>query len=72
MVNLDNSLGLTSVLKFHTFLMLTIKNLYVFVSSAKDWVDFFSDVETRYQFLTRIFPALIEKSPKILNLKLKD
>ena len=69
MVNFDNFGGLTSVLKFHTFLMLTVKNLYVFVSSAKDWVDFFSD---RYQFFTRIFPALIEKSPKILNLKLKD
>ena len=37
MVNFDNFGGLTSVLKFH---ILTVKNRYVFMSSAKDWFDF--------------------------------
>ena len=40
MVNFDNFGGLTSVLKFHIFLILTVKNWYVFVPSAKDWFDF--------------------------------
>ena len=40
MVNFDNFKGLTSVLKFHIFLILTVKNWYIFVSSANDWVDF--------------------------------
>ena len=40
MVNFDNFGGLTFVLKFHIFLILTVKNWYVFVPSAKDWFDF--------------------------------
>ena len=32
--------GLTSVLKFHIFLILIVKNWYVLVPSAKDWFDF--------------------------------
>ena len=40
MVNFDIFGGLTSVLKFHIFLILTVKNRYVFMSSAKDWFDF--------------------------------
>ena len=53
MVNFDNFWGLSSVLKFHIFLIfeifgfsfLTMKNWYVFVSSAKDWFDFFLKCE---------------------------
>ena len=40
MVNFDNFGGLTSVLKFHIFLILTVKNWYAFASSAKDFFDF--------------------------------
>ena len=40
MVSFDNFWGLTSVLKFHIFLILTVKNWYVFVSSAMGWFGF--------------------------------
>ena len=40
MVNFDNFGGLTSVLKFYIFLILTVKNWYAFVPSAKDRFDF--------------------------------
>ena len=40
MVNFENFGGLTSVHKFHIFLILTVKNWYGFLSSAKDWFDF--------------------------------
>ena len=50
MVNFDNFGGLTSVLNFHIFLILTVKNWYVFVSSAKDWFDFSQMWRTGTQF----------------------
>ena len=40
MVNFDNFGGLTSVLKFFIFLLLTVKNWYAFAPSAKDCFDF--------------------------------
>ena len=46
--------------KFHTFLILTVKNWYVFVSSAfdfsdvKNWYSIFTNVKNRYQFFTPV------------------
>ena len=83
MVNFDNFWGLTSVLKFHIFLIFNCEELVrigviceglvrLFFSDVKNWYSIFTNVKNRYHFFTRNFPALIEKSPKILNLKLKD
>ena len=59
MVNFDNFGGLKSVLKFHIFYILTVKNWNIFVlvrffSEVKNWYSIFTNVKNRYQFLTHV------------------
>ena len=62
MVNFDNFGGLSSVLKFHIFLIFNceklvriraIRELLVrFFSDMKNWYSFFTNVKNQYQMLT--------------------
>ena len=57
MVNFDNFGGLTSVLEFHIFLILTVKICYAFMPSAKvsdvkNCYSIFTNVKNCYQFFT--------------------
>ena len=63
MVNFDNFGGLTSVLKFHIFLIFTVKNWYVscnlrrtgsIFSDINNWYSIFTNAKNRYQFLTYV------------------
>ena len=50
MVNFDNFGGLTSVLKFHIFLI--FKNQYRIPTYVKKWHQMLSDVKNWYQIIT--------------------
>ena len=53
MVIFDNFEGLTSVLKFHIFLILTEKLVRI-RAICEGFFDFFSDVKNWYSFLTNV------------------
>ena len=64
MVNFDNFGGLTSVLKFHIFLIVNCEELVRiraicqglvrFFSDVKDWYSIFTNVKNQYQMLTDV------------------
>ena len=64
MVNFDNFLGLTSVLKFHIFLIFNweelvhiraiCERLVRFFSDVKNWYSIFTNVKNRYRFFTPV------------------
>ena len=53
-------------------ILVICEGLVRFFSDVKNWYSIFTYVKNRYHIFTRNFPALNQKSPKILNLKLKD
>ena len=64
MVNFDNFGGLTSVLKFHIFLIFNCEELVRiraiceglvrFFSDVKNWCSFFTNVKNQYKMLTDV------------------